>query len=119
MAYSMYDFSESLDRVGISPGDIEAVTAAWGDQGALAEWTGGFVFRLKDGRWAYLSGWCDTTGWGCQDGADVKWFESEPDVAAIVKSEWDKTVPEWDRDPADLNRFIRGEIDKFFDGGSV
>ena len=31
-------------------------------------WTGGFVLKLKDGRFAYLTGWCDYTGWGCQDG---------------------------------------------------
>ena len=24
------------------------------------------LFRLKDGRYATLSAWCDTTGWDCQ-----------------------------------------------------
>lgn len=30
------------------------------------------LFRLKDGRWGLLTGWNDYTGWGCQDGADLK-----------------------------------------------
>lgn len=24
--------------------------------------------RLKDGRWFYVDGWCDYTGWDCQSG---------------------------------------------------
>ena len=29
-----------------------------------AEWCGCVVVRLKDGRFAALSGWCDSSGWG-------------------------------------------------------
>lgn len=34
------------------------------------------VFRLKDGRYAYVTAWCDYTGWGCQDGADISYADS-------------------------------------------
>lgn len=27
------------------------------------------IYSLKDGRFLYVSGWCDTTGWDCQSGA--------------------------------------------------
>lgn len=44
--------------------DVTRVTAAWGMNGDYSEWEGGFVGQVQDGRWFYLSGWCDTTGWG-------------------------------------------------------
>lgn len=31
---------------------------------SYAEWEGVVVVRLRDGRFAALSGWCDTSGWG-------------------------------------------------------
>ena len=34
-----------------------------------ADWIG--IFRLKDGRFLYVSAWCDYTGWGCQDGGQA------------------------------------------------
>lgn len=29
-----------------------------------------WVLRLRDGRYAALSGWCDYTGWDCRSGAE-------------------------------------------------
>lgn len=29
------------------------------------------VFRMEDGTYAVFTAWCDTTGWGCQDGARI------------------------------------------------
>lgn len=112
MSYATYDFHETLAGAGITREDVKHVHAAWGDQGDYSEWSGGFLLELKDGRWAYLTGWCDTTGWGCQDGTDHKFYDARPDLPT-EKSEWDKTPIEWDTDPADLNRYVRGEIDKF------
>lgn len=34
--------------------------------------------RLKDGRWFYLSAWCDYTGWGCQEGGSA-WVADDRD----------------------------------------
>ena len=39
-----------------------------------------------------VTGWCDYTGWGCQDGADVEWLDAEPEAGPGV-----------DLMPADLN----------------
>lgn len=91
MAYAIYDFSETLERVSsFSKNDVAECLAAWGEQGDHSEWNGGFILRLKDGRIAVVQGWCDTTGWGCQDGV-IEQFA--------------------DADPVDLNRFLRGEIE--------
>lgn len=34
------------------------------------------MFRLNDGRYAFLTAWCDYTGWGCQDGGDCYFADS-------------------------------------------
>lgn len=102
MSYTTYDFKESLERappLGLSASDVAEVVAAWGRTGDYAEWEGGFLLRLKDGRHAYLSGWCDTTGWGCQDGIDVHFYQERPEPLAIAPEEWDDH-------PVDLARHL-------------
>lgn len=29
------------------------------------------ILRCEDGTFAFLTAWCDYTGWGCQDGGDI------------------------------------------------
>ena len=99
MSYTRYDFSESMDRATITPDKIDSVIAAWGESTeGYGEWSGGFVMKLKDGTYAYLTGWCDTTGWGCQDGADITYYDTLPDYATFKK--------EWDIDPIDINKWL-------------
>ena len=72
--------------------------------------------ELEDGaeeRYAYITGWCDTTGWGCQDGVDVSYYREEPTTDILEKVTKDFMGDEdirWELEPVDLNRFIRGEI---------
>ena len=106
--YSLYDFTESLDR-GFESKDPKPVSfvKAWGRQGNCAEWEGGFVLRFGDGTYAYLSGWCDTTGWGCQDGVDVRLADSIEGLDLPVDVEWDEH-------PADLNIWLeKGSPDPY------
>jgi hypothetical protein len=57
----------------ITPESIAAVDlyylsddhASWAEQDVAA------VVRLRDGNWAAVTGWCDSSGWGCQQG--VEW----------------------------------------------
>lgn len=110
MSYSVYDFTESVQRSKIEESDIKHIKAAWGGSccgDCGGEWSGGFLMELKDGRWIYLTGWCDYTGWGCQDGIDEEYFDKEPDMASLKK---DKDMHEWDIDPADLNNQIAGKV---------
>lgn len=105
MSYTVYDLSESLARVDrFGKEDVAECVAAWGVQGVYNEWSGGFLLRLKDGRFAYLKGWCDTTGWGCQDGVQLVMHDEHPRL---------DPTHEWDLHPVDLNRFLRGEITSF------
>ncbi len=114
MSYTTEDFSESLKRVGIDATGIDSVIAAWGrgegqgeDSGrgwsedGVTEWAGGFLFKLKDGRYAYVSGWCDYTGWGCQDGAEAVFFDALPQLVVL-----DTETRDWDEAPIDLNRWL-------------
>lgn len=85
MSYTVEDFSECVacawrdaSEAGVSLASIARVVAAWGkgdgrgedaghfrlaDIGATG-WNGGFLCALVDGRFAYIAGWCDYTGWG-------------------------------------------------------
>ena len=84
MSYTVDDFSECLScAVRDTTQDvlrerIHRVLAAWGKGRGMGEepahfrasaesstdWNGGFLCQLIDGRYAYVSGWCDYTGWG-------------------------------------------------------
>lgn len=118
-AYTLYDYTETLRAAAIDAASIERVVAAWGSQGCMSEWEGGFILKAKDGRWGYVWGWCDTTGWGCQDGATVEWYDAEPDrtikrgtpqhmggyIEALSGGDPKKFEHEWDESPEDLNRW--------------
>ena len=105
--FTTTDFTESIHGEGIKKGDIEKVIAGWGNvdrDGACCEacggeWSGGFLLAMKDGRFAYISGWCDYTGWGCQDGTNIEWFDTQPALKDLEPHPEDK----WDVDPSDLN----------------
>ena len=110
--YTLYDFTESLDRVDLKGHKLESVVRAWGfSPEGYASWEGGFVLHFGDGQYAYLSGWCDTTGWGCQDGVDIKWANSIEELALPTEysPDWKgvSTLIDWDEYPADLNLWIK------------
>jgi hypothetical protein len=120
MSYATYDFTESLQRVAINKADIASVIAAWGkgdsdaghyrwSEDGATDWSGGFLMRLHDGRFAYLTGWCDYTGWGCQDGAELHYYDAQPELSALATVTEYPNGPapeEWDIEPADLNRWL-------------
>lgn len=110
MSYTTSDFHETLFNSEISgqidPSKVVRVVAAWGECGDGNEWSGGFLLELSNGRFAYIYGWCDYTGWGCQDGATVKYFDAKPELSALPEQYQDGV--EWDHEPADLNRYAQG-----------
>jgi hypothetical protein len=112
--YTRYDFAESLNHADGAPAaqDVKRVIAAYGVSGDYAEWSGGFLMELKDGRYCYLTGWCDTTGWGCQDDAAITYFDAEPALESLEQESYPEGDKEWDREPADLNLWLeRGAPD--------
>lgn len=83
MSFTVDDFTECVacaarDTQRLTASDVLRVIAAWGkgdgmgdDAGhyrlsdiSATDWRGGFLCALVDGRFAYISGWCDYTGWG-------------------------------------------------------
>ncbi len=104
--YSRYDLSESIgvcnrDRDGGSALDantVKAVLKAWGES-PDGEWEGGFLLELTSGGYAYIEGWCDYTGWGCQDGGTLQYADNIKDLN-LGKHKWDEL-------PADLNLWVK------------
>jgi hypothetical protein len=131
MSYTTEDFAESLSRVNIKRDSVDFVVSAWGSGDGMGtdaghykwskdgatEWSGGFLLRMKDSGFAYLTGWCDYTGWGCQDGAIVLTFDHAPtheEIRAAVIAHEDGRYyaaepppSEWDIEPSDLNRWLK------------
>ena len=70
--FAVYDFSESIACAqrdghdsGITIGEVARCLAAWGVSGReYADFSGGFLVQLKDGRFAYIQGDSDSSGWG-------------------------------------------------------
>ena len=113
MGYTTYDLSESLKKVELIV-NPSRVLYAYGKNGDYAEWDGAFLIELEDGKIALLSGWCDTTGWGCQDGAELQIVDTLGEIVWPQETSWDRDEPTprfpplatWDKDPADLNRWL-------------
>ena len=49
--------------------DIEEVIASIDGENDGLYWQA--IIKLKDGKYAWISSWCDYTGWGCQDGGTI------------------------------------------------
>lgn len=108
MSFSTYDFDETIKGCGVERTDIKRIAAAYGvtEAGCCddcgGEWSGGFLMELNTGKFVLLSGWCDYTGWGCQDGTARMDFDTEPVLSEIKgheTTEWETTLP-------DLQRYI-------------
>lgn len=107
MSFSTYDFVETLKGTSTEREDVKRVVAGFGvtDAGCCddcgGEWSGGFLLEMKSGKFVLLTGWCDYTGWGCQDGTERTEYDTEPDLKAIDigKKEWETTLP-------DLQRYV-------------
>jgi hypothetical protein len=75
-------FEFLLDETGAPRKEqIVAVEYWFAEYGSYAETDIAAVFALTDGRWASLTSWCDTTGYGCQDGTD--WVITDTLQAAV------------------------------------
>ena len=48
--------------------DVKKIIAISNGQNDGESWIG--AFQLNDGRYIFISAWCDYTGWGCQDGGN-------------------------------------------------
>ena len=79
--YDEYEYGPYY-LAGIRKADIEEEIHYW-SSAEEGGWDGESieaVVRLKDGRWAYVEGSCDYTGWDCQAGADAYYASSEAEL---------------------------------------
>lgn len=106
MGYTTEDLEDTLVAADIDKASIARVVAAWGEQGDYAEWAGGFVLQREDGTFCYVSGWCDTSGWGCQSGVAVKELPDAFPINGLAEFHDDA----WDFSPLDLNRWLHAEV---------
>lgn len=53
-------------------GQIERIDAFWCQRGDCSETNIAALIALTGDQWAAVVSWCDTTGYGCQDGTDWK-----------------------------------------------
>lgn len=103
--YSLDDFTETLNVLGNKLAIVKCIKAYGQSPEGGVSWEGGFVVKLKDGRYAHISGWCDYTGWGCQDGVNVDYANKLSDLQLPTNI--------YDRNPVDLNRYLEGKINEW------
>jgi hypothetical protein len=107
MSFAIYDFDETLKGTAIDRADISRVIAAYGVTEAACcddcggEWSGGFLLEMKSGKYVFVHGWCDYTGWGCQDGTGREDFDTVPELKQLH----DK-LEDWETSLPDLQKFI-------------
>lgn len=79
-----YDLVACLDYnpQSFSADDIERVLAVWEGENDSDDWR--WVLLLKDGRYAFLQGGCDYTGWDCRSWATHEFADSAEAAAELA-----------------------------------
>lgn len=63
-----------LSEAGIDKEAVEEIIHYREGENDGSSWL--LVLRLTDGRYAYVSAWCDYTGWDCRAGHEVAYADS-------------------------------------------
>lgn len=63
-----YDFKECMKYAPFKIEEVEDIIACVNGEADGPSWH--FICKLKDGRYGYVTGSCDYTGWGCQESGD-------------------------------------------------
>ena len=77
-----YNWREAFTFADFKPEDIEFIEAIDAGDNDGPAWVA--MGRLKDGRWWFLTAWCDYTGWGCQDGGHSTCVATREDLVRTV-----------------------------------
>lgn len=62
---SNFDWEEAFKYAPFTRDDVAAAVTLVEGQNDSDSWVG--IFCLNDGKFGYLTAWCDYTGWGCQE----------------------------------------------------
>jgi hypothetical protein len=71
--------------MGLSAADVAEVLALGDGENEERSWLA--ILRMKDGRFVYLTAWCDYTGWDCQAGGTAEWCATYPELYACIPDE--------------------------------
>lgn len=69
---------EDINGSGFTREDVEEIIYLDEGENDGESWIG--VFKLKDGRGAFLTAWCDYSGWGCQEGGNSLVAKTPEDI---------------------------------------
>jgi hypothetical protein len=99
-----YNWTEAFavamrDDIRVAPGyagsdapfdvdDVAEVVATDDGENDGPNWVG--AFRLKDGRFAFVSAGCDYTGWGCRDSGCARVAETLDDLIRLGMGDADR-----------------------------
>lgn len=85
--YDLFACLEYNSQDGFMVADIKRVLAVWEGERDGDAWR--WVLELFDGRYLFLRGSCDYTGWDCQSGAQ-HWVADSPEAAAELEVTHDR-----------------------------
>ena|SRR3990167_4569033 len=84
--YNLVACLENNPQKGFGVDDIQQVLGVWEGEHDGDDWR--WILSLKDGRFVFLQGGCDYTGWDCQS-----WAKSNFTTTALEAAEFAKTGP--------------------------
>ena len=61
-----YDWKEVVKYAPFKIEDVKEIIACVPGGADSSNWH--YIMKLADGKFGYATGWCDYTGWGCQEG---------------------------------------------------
>lgn len=82
------DWRYAAECAGLNTAEVEEVIASADGENDGESWIA--LLRLSGGRVAFMTAWCDYTGWGCQDGGEVTTHTSLQHLCQMVLSEDDR-----------------------------
>lgn len=65
-----YDFKECMKYAPFKLEEVLGILACFPGEADGDSWE--YIVQLKNGKYGYVTGSCDYTGWGCKEGGDGK-----------------------------------------------
>jgi hypothetical protein len=91
---------------GLTHKDIDLVEAAWGHIDGDFYWMGGFIVSLRDGRRAYLEGFCDSDELAVGATVRVEMLPHDTPHESVARQVGSRSLP-WEMAPQRLNEYLR------------
>lgn len=84
-----YSWDSAVLASGMDPKNIATVDRRDGENDE-ASWLA--MGETRDGRWWFISAWCDYTGWGCRAGGDHKIAATRDELVRLCMGEDDRAA---------------------------